>query len=157
MYFCVMFRRPPRSTRTDTLFPDTTLFRSVRAPGALAAAAEARDRRAPRHSRGAALAGRYRRAERRRLLPGLGRPRPARQGAVGPGIPRRAARLLRGRRVADLLAGLAAAVPRFALGLEPPARAFGEVLPGLDPPCLDRLRAGGDQADRKSTRLNSSH
>src|SRR3546814_7310118 len=25
-----MIRRPPRSTRTDTLFPDTTLFRSVR-------------------------------------------------------------------------------------------------------------------------------
>src|SRR3546814_20723737 len=25
-----MFRRPPRSTRTDTLFPDTTLFRSQR-------------------------------------------------------------------------------------------------------------------------------
>src|SRR3546814_17883506 len=24
-----MTRRPPRSTRTDTLFPDTTLFRSV--------------------------------------------------------------------------------------------------------------------------------
>src|SRR3546814_1141271 len=24
-----MFRRPPRSTRTDTLFPYTTLFRSV--------------------------------------------------------------------------------------------------------------------------------
>src|SRR3546814_11251583 len=24
-----MFRRPPRSTRTDTLFPDTTLFRSL--------------------------------------------------------------------------------------------------------------------------------
>src|SRR3546814_20940475 len=24
-----MLRRPPRSTRTDTLFPDTTLFRSV--------------------------------------------------------------------------------------------------------------------------------
>src|SRR3546814_4168411 len=30
-----MLRRPPRSTRTDTLFPYTTLFRSVRdqAPG----------------------------------------------------------------------------------------------------------------------------
>src|SRR3546814_10484576 len=28
-----MIRRPPRSTRTDTLFPYTTLFRSVRAPG----------------------------------------------------------------------------------------------------------------------------
>src|SRR3546814_7019813 len=25
-----MIRRPPRSTRTDTLFPDTTLFRSIR-------------------------------------------------------------------------------------------------------------------------------
>src|SRR3546814_4954987 len=29
MYFCfLMRRRPPRSTRTDTLFPYTTLFRS---------------------------------------------------------------------------------------------------------------------------------
>src|SRR3546814_4739708 len=27
-----MIRRPPRSTRTDTLFPYTTLFRSSRAP-----------------------------------------------------------------------------------------------------------------------------
>src|SRR3546814_6056716 len=26
-----MIRRPPRSTRTDTLFPDTTLFRSITA------------------------------------------------------------------------------------------------------------------------------
>src|SRR3546814_18773022 len=28
-----MIRRPPRSTRTDTLFPYTTLFRSIRACG----------------------------------------------------------------------------------------------------------------------------
>src|SRR3546814_9374586 len=27
-----MIRRPPRSTRTDTLFPYTTLFRSLRRP-----------------------------------------------------------------------------------------------------------------------------
>src|SRR3546814_15616992 len=27
-----MIRRPPRSTRTDTLFPYTTLFRSARSP-----------------------------------------------------------------------------------------------------------------------------
>src|SRR3546814_6695908 len=27
-FFCCMIRRPPRSTRTDTLFPYTTLFRS---------------------------------------------------------------------------------------------------------------------------------
>src|SRR3546814_9074832 len=30
-----MIRRPPRSTRTDTLFPYTTLFRSLGAPLAL--------------------------------------------------------------------------------------------------------------------------
>src|SRR3546814_4264387 len=29
MIFFLMIRRPPRSTRTDTLFPYTTLFRSV--------------------------------------------------------------------------------------------------------------------------------
>src|SRR3546814_11565013 len=29
-----MIRRPPRSTRTDTLFPYTTLFRSLRQPAA---------------------------------------------------------------------------------------------------------------------------
>src|SRR3546814_20651530 len=29
MFFCLMIRRPPRSTRTDTLFPSTTLFRSL--------------------------------------------------------------------------------------------------------------------------------
>src|SRR3546814_7479723 len=30
-----MIRRPPRSTRTDTLFPYTTLFRSARVPDGL--------------------------------------------------------------------------------------------------------------------------
>src|SRR3546814_10907320 len=28
VFFCLMIRRPPRSTRTDTLFPYATLFRS---------------------------------------------------------------------------------------------------------------------------------
>src|SRR3546814_14591748 len=31
LIFFLMIRRPPRSTRTDTLFPYTTLFRSARA------------------------------------------------------------------------------------------------------------------------------
>src|SRR3546814_3553292 len=31
-FFFLMIRRPPRSTRTDTLFPYTTLFRSRRPP-----------------------------------------------------------------------------------------------------------------------------
>src|SRR3546814_18170959 len=30
-FFFIMIRRPPISTRTDTLFPYTTLFRSLRA------------------------------------------------------------------------------------------------------------------------------
>src|SRR3546814_2279324 len=30
IFFFLMIRRPPRSTRTDTLFPYTTLFRSLR-------------------------------------------------------------------------------------------------------------------------------
>src|SRR3546814_4739193 len=33
VFFFVMIRRPPRSTRTDTLFPYTTLFRSPSAYG----------------------------------------------------------------------------------------------------------------------------
>src|SRR3546814_6550778 len=49
-----MIRRPPRSTRTDTLFPYTTLFRShlgqpvpgLRRPGAQAAGARLPGRRA---------------------------------------------------------------------------------------------------------------
>src|SRR3546814_16471482 len=35
-FFFLMIRRPPRSTRTDTLFPYTTLFRSkVKAGGSI--------------------------------------------------------------------------------------------------------------------------
>src|SRR3546814_15825355 len=34
-FFFLMIRRPPRSTRTDTLFPYTTLFRSL--PGGICA------------------------------------------------------------------------------------------------------------------------
>src|SRR3546814_20330143 len=45
VFFCLMIRRPPRSTRTDTLFPYTTLFRSH-------AAAGARQRRAGRRYHG---------------------------------------------------------------------------------------------------------
>src|SRR3546814_16237372 len=33
MFFFLMIRRPPRSTRTDTLFPYTTLFRSAALDG----------------------------------------------------------------------------------------------------------------------------
>src|SRR3546814_13328875 len=39
-FFFLMIRRPPRSTRTDTLFPYTTLFRSKRASAARAVASD---------------------------------------------------------------------------------------------------------------------
>src|SRR3546814_4365035 len=45
MFFFLMIRRPPRSTRTDTLFPYTTLFRSRNARGT-------DGRRGKRHARG---------------------------------------------------------------------------------------------------------
>src|SRR3546814_18180778 len=35
-FFFLMIRRPPRSTRTDTLFPYTTLFRTVQGGAAFA-------------------------------------------------------------------------------------------------------------------------
>src|SRR3546814_4674712 len=50
-----MLRRPPRSTRTDTLFPYTTLFRSRLAPRR---SRRRRDRRAPPACRALPDAGR---------------------------------------------------------------------------------------------------
>src|SRR3546814_10129575 len=44
-----MIRRPPRSTRTDTLFPYTTLFRSL--PGALHAQCPVLCAQGPEHCR----------------------------------------------------------------------------------------------------------
>src|SRR3546814_1791853 len=54
MYFCyffffLMIRRPPRSTRTDTLFPYTTLFRSERADRDTGAGGRLRSRRQRPH------------------------------------------------------------------------------------------------------------
>src|SRR3546814_5995255 len=43
-FFFLMIRRPPRSTRTDTLFPYTTLFRSASQRPAIAAAKIRKDR-----------------------------------------------------------------------------------------------------------------
>src|SRR3546814_15481744 len=53
-FFFVMIRRPPRSTRTDTLFPYTTLFRSCRECRSAAAhhAGESRRARQRAHERG---------------------------------------------------------------------------------------------------------
>src|SRR3546814_2702138 len=47
-FFFLMIRRPPRSTRTDTLFPYTTLFRSPRMCG-----------NSPQHAAGLSRGGRF--------------------------------------------------------------------------------------------------
>src|SRR3546814_13108620 len=60
-----MIRRPPRSTRTDTLFPYTTLFRSPRLAGRGQRAAQLRrSRRAD--AAGAEMINEFRRARRRK-------------------------------------------------------------------------------------------
>src|SRR3546814_17466912 len=48
IFFFLMIRRPPRSTRTDTLFPYTTLFRSTRAVEAAERAFQTRHMRQQR-------------------------------------------------------------------------------------------------------------
>src|SRR3546814_20863162 len=74
-----MRRRPPRSTRTDTLFPYTTLFR---APGRPAAAGLARlpHRAAPRDLPDQYSAGQSRRT----IFRAASDHRPARNGAPDP-------------------------------------------------------------------------
>src|SRR3546814_6735730 len=62
-FFFLMIRRPPRSTRTDTLFPYTTLVRSLlepvilaaRRPGAARCAPVGLAAHGPRHERLAAI------------------------------------------------------------------------------------------------------
>src|SRR3546814_15607705 len=94
--FFLMIRRPPRSTRTDTLFPYTTLFRSVvrqrQARGARRQQAQGQevDPAARRHQLAAGTprgAGRRPRGGRRRLLLALSGPlaRPPSGGVAGAG------------------------------------------------------------------------
>src|SRR3546814_8092945 len=83
-FFFLMIRRPPRSTRTDTLFPYTTLFRSpvrARSPPARSALSRLWASSCP-PDRGTACDGSDQAAG--RLLhraPARSRLRPARQGA----------------------------------------------------------------------------
>src|SRR3546814_8585020 len=70
--FVLMIRRPPRSTRTDTLFPYTTLFRGCGG------------RRSPRPRRRGARAGQTRRARRPDARSDVGRAAPARRACAQP-------------------------------------------------------------------------
>src|SRR3546814_3396571 len=64
--FFLMIRRPPRSTRTDTLFPYTTLFRSGglgRVRGGRAAAPRSASRAVVGRAWGTSVGSRVRRSE----------------------------------------------------------------------------------------------
>src|SRR3546814_12334005 len=97
-----MIRRPPRSTRTDTLFPYTTLCRSLHAAAELCVGARRHDHadRLLDQPPGVARAGQPRRAALRLLRlhdpgPGARRQRPllpAARGAAAAARPRAAAR-----------------------------------------------------------------
>src|SRR3546814_7640880 len=73
-----MIRRPPRSTRTDTLFPYTTLFRSRRNAAGRGTSGRHRPTPAPQATGGSPRRGRKRRSA---------RPRP--RSGWPPGLPRR--------------------------------------------------------------------
>src|SRR3546814_2013429 len=132
-----MIRTPPRSTRTDTLFPYTTLFRSAPARAAGGTAAPVRRQRSARLPAGAVAAG---------FLPGL-------TGCVG----RPALRKLRdAEHVVEQGRGGDRGAGARALDHQ---RLFTVAVAG------DRHAVVGAAAaaqrvirrDRKSTRLNSSH
>src|SRR3546814_10027525 len=131
-----MIRRPPRSTRTDTLFPYTTLFRSprhtilrryIRTGSAAAAASPASDSPA------------WRRLSSLEIHEHAAIDQHRRAGDI--------AREIGGEehRRADQIVGLAEAAPRDALLHVRPLLGIGEII----------LVAVGH--DRKRTRLNSSH
>src|SRR3546814_2145141 len=86
-FFVLMIRRPPRSTRTDTLFPYTTLFRSRR-PARMAAAPHRTQ--LCRHRGGDAPAGRGCIVIRTQDFYRYGETCPARRGifAYSPGLTR---------------------------------------------------------------------
>src|SRR3546814_8913147 len=91
-FFFLMIRRPPRSKRTDTLFPYTTLFRSASVS-------------APRHLSPGNLQGNHEPTAR---LPR----RPRHLGALRRGLPRTCAAVLGGARATIAGAGRRGAADR---------------------------------------------
>src|SRR3546814_9463676 len=123
-----MIRRPPRSTRTDTLFPYTTLFRSDDDLQRLEAAAVQRDVAVDQAAEGIEHGGD---ADR------LGRV------VVGRMLTRRAGEI-------DLRRAILVVDRHADMDLE-------AVIHRIDEPAVFQPRDDAADGDRKSTRLNSSH
>src|SRR3546814_1034868 len=167
----LMIRRPPRSTRTDTLFPYTTLFRSVYPPAstylrpacfvrALLASAWFRGRWVLTH-----LHEYHRYGRRHRpfvaVLAWLGR-----DGVVvSSDVERRALErpwpsVLTRRRTIDVIPpanGSAPAAPPGRRDRTGTAGVFGMPRPDKDVGWIGSAFAALPPGDRKSTRLNSRH
>src|SRR3546814_14696242 len=80
LFFFLMIRRPPRSTRTDTLFPYTTLFRSARrTPPVPSPSARGGGTISAPRTGGDSGTG----AGRPQKIPASARPRPPTSGAAG--------------------------------------------------------------------------
>src|SRR3546814_7297643 len=75
VFFCLMILRPPRSTRTDTLFPYTTLFRGLCTERRLQRACDSRMHCKAVSSFGRELIGKSRSNLARAQLPGVGETR----------------------------------------------------------------------------------
>src|SRR3546814_10278382 len=134
-FFFLMIRRPPRSTRTDTLFPYTTLFRSHHL-----------DRSGTR-SRGRRALDRPG-EDRRRLRPDRGGDPLVRHGRSG---------LWVRRRIGDAVVAFPAPFPNDALGVDREARdadSLSDVgrVPRRQP---HRPAVAVDRLARKSTHLTS--
>src|SRR3546814_486867 len=128
-----MLRRPPRSTRTDTLFPYTTLFRSRLAPRR---SRRRRDRRAPPACRALPDAGR---GGRRAALPHQARAALVVRSRTDGLAVRPAA-----RHPAAAVGGAAGLLPQARVASSPLAGAASAASLGLGPsPCEGRGRLGG--------------
>src|SRR3546814_7193844 len=136
-----MIRRPPRSTRTDTLFPYTTLFRSSRCaawscPRSSAQCPQQKGAQPPR-----ALGGERRQNTARMVGNMVGQRRVVFEYIMIEQVAPQC--LLPGRQVADRQDR----VIERRLRLPEPGG-------GVAPPLVDK---DVERIDRKSTRLNSSH
>src|SRR3546814_2058571 len=149
MIFFLQIRRPPRSTRTDTLFPYPTLFRSddVGADGVLAAELVAHERAVAQVMPDLALGIGHGAAEVAGEFGLVGGAHPCGSGVgVWMSLPARRELVCRGRE--GLFVGKAGPSPG-AARLPLPLRRRGAVR-SLEARCFSPSQ------DRKSTRLNSS-
>src|SRR3546814_5751709 len=134
-YFCLMIRPPPRSTRTDTLFPYPTLCRSAQM--------SMRPRLKPRKFYDLVIEV------------AIVRPGPIQGDMVHPYLRRREGKEKVDYPSEDLrrVLGKTLGVPLF----QEQAMQIAIVAAGFAPAEADRLRRAMATLDRKSTRLNSSH